>query len=198
MASKYSDSPAYRINKWITSELRSNDVIPEATDYVSDVEGNIGLTLPFMMVAQQTPESSTPYTDADKYKDLPFCVYSIEQTGGHGQPWTNHGRVTYIFYAGSASKIIEISNLVHDLTHREDWSAQDLNFFLTEDATNPFEFNYICFLTGVGPRPQPDEGGRYGYMCVIEWDAIYQETDRPAYDMNPGPDGNSQIGIGRI
>jgi hypothetical protein len=175
--SRYDDHPAYRINKWVTQVLRDEDIIPEAADYLTDLDGEENFTLPFMMVGSQTPESSTPY-NGGHYKSLPFCIYTVEQTGGHDQPWTRHGNLTYIFYADSSRKLIEIAQCVHDLTNREDWSATDINHFYRMDANYPFDFKYICFQSGSGPAPAQDEGGRMAYMCIIEYDAVYEGTGR--------------------
>lgn len=188
--SKYSDQPVYRINKWITADLRDKLVIPAVSEYVTDLDGDEGFTLPFMMVSQQTPESSTPYYGG-QYRSLPFCVWTVEQNGGHDQPWTKHGMATYIFYADNADKLFEIANTVHDLTNREDWSAIDLNYFYREDPTYPWDFKYICFDSGTGPSPAHDEGGRNAYMCIIEFEAVYEGSNRNG-------DYGATTGLGRI
>lgn len=194
---KYSDSPVYRINRWITDSLRQDSVIPEEEFYLTEVDTNDAYedsdkdyALPFMMIAQSTPEITTPYSDGE-YKELPFCIYTIEQNGGHDQPWTKHGKITYIFYSGDIAKLVEISQYVHDLTNREDWSATDINYFYRLDETYPFDFKYISFISGTGPAPAPDEGGRNSYMCIIEYDAVYEGIER---DRNYG----AIIGLGRI
>ena len=143
-----------------------------------------------MMPSQQTPESGTPYNEGH-FVSLPFCVWTVEHTGGHDQPWTKHGNATYIFYDDDISKLLEISNFVHDLTNREDWSATDLNYFFREDATYPWEFKYICYVSGNGPAPASDEGGRNAYMCIIEFDAVYEGPGR-------NEDYGAITGLGRI
>jgi hypothetical protein len=188
--SKYSDQPIYRINNWLTTELRQNLIIPDATEYLTDLDGDEDFELPFMMVSQQSPESSTPYYGGE-YKNLPFCVWTVEQKGGHDQPWTRHGNATYIFYADDADKLFEIANFTHDLTNREDWSAIDINYFYRNDPTYPWDFKYVCFVSGTGPAPAQDEGGRNAYMCIIEFDAVYEGPDR---DDNYG----ATTGLGRI
>lgn len=175
--SKYSDQPIYRINKWITDSLRDKEIIPDVDEYVTDLEGDEDFALPFMMVAQQSPEASTPYYGG-QYVNLPFCVWTVEQKGGHDQPWTRHGNATYIFYADDADKLFEIANFVHDLTNREDWSASDLNYYFRLDATYPWDFKCISFVSGTGPAPAQDEGGRNAYMCIIEFDAVYEGIGR--------------------
>lgn len=175
--SKYSDNPVYRINKWITSELRTKSIIPHVTDYVTDLNGDEDFPLPFMMASQQSPESSTPYSGGE-YKSLPFAVWTVEQNGGHDQPWTRHGHATYIFYADDVNKLLEIATFVHDLTNREDWSAGDINYFYRLDSTYPWDFKCISFVSGTGPAPAQDEGGRNAYMCIIEFDAVYEGTGR--------------------
>jgi hypothetical protein len=173
----YNDQPAYRINKWVTSDLRDKGIIPPVESYITDLNGAENFALPFMMISQQSPESTTPYNGGD-YSSLPFCVWTVEQKGGHDQPWTRHGMVTYIFYADDAAKLLEISNAVHDLTNREDWSAIDINYFYRNDSTYPWDFKWIAFVSGTGPAPAQDEGGRNAYMCIIEYDAVYETTGR--------------------
>ena len=197
MTSKYDDTPYYRINKWLTAVLRDEGLVPPIGDYITDLEGDENFALPFMMVSQQSPESATPYNSSE-YKSLPFCVWTCEQVGGHDQPWTRHGNITHIFYADDANLLLKISQAVHDLTNREDWAAQDINYFFSNDPTFPFDFKYICFKSGTGPSQQSDEGGRQAYMCIIEYDAVYEGINRPAYDMNDAGPGTSQIGLGRI
>jgi hypothetical protein len=195
--SKWTESPVFKVNKWVTDSLRTDGVIPAASAYTTLVDTNdayqdedTSFTLPFMMPAQQTPESTTPYSDG-AYKELPLCVYTASQTGGHDQPWTKYGRITYIFYSGDVEKLFEIATYVHDLTNREDWSATDINYFYRLDNTNPFDFKCISFITGEGPTPASDEGGRHAYMCVIEYDATYEGSGRAG---NYG----ATTGLGRI
>lgn len=188
--SKYSDTPYYRINKWLTTSLRDDGVIPPASEYITDLDDQEDLALPFMMVSQQSPESATPY-NTGRYKSLPFCVWTVEQIGGHDQPWTRHGNITYIFYADSASKLLEIGQAIHDLTNREDWSATDINHFFRNDASYPFDFKFICFKSGTGPAPASDEGGRQAYMCIVEYDSVYEGINRDG-------DYGAITGLGRI
>lgn len=191
--SEYSDHPVYWINKWITQELRDKSIIPVAAEYAVDLEDQTDFILPFMMPSQQNSESSTPWNEGH-YKSLPFCVWTVEQVGGHDQPWNKHGNATYIFYDGAVAKLIEISNFVHDLTNREDWSADDINYKYRNDTNFPWEFQYICFTSGTGPAPASDEGGRNAYMCIIEYQAIYAGTGRvDNYDVN-----GFDVGIGRL
>jgi hypothetical protein len=187
---KYSDIPPYWVNKWITQELRDEEIIPLAADYITDLDGDENVQLPFMMVSQQSPESSTPYNSGE-YQDLPFCVWTAEQKGGHDQPWSRFWIITYIFYANDVSKLFEIAALLHDLTNREDWSASDLNYSFRNDDEFPWDFKKVCFDSGTGPAPAPDEGGRNAYMCIIETQAVYEGIDR-------NEDYGAQTGLGRI
>lgn len=197
MSSIYSDSPVYRINKWLTADLREKGVIPAVEKYITEVDTNDAyndtdttVTLPFLAISQQTPEMNTPYSEGE-YQDLPFGIYTVEQKGGHGQPWTYHGIITYIFYAGDTSTLIEIANLVRDLTGREDWSAKDVNHFYRTDSTYPFDFKEVCFVSGTGPAPASDEGGRHKYMCIVEYDSTYEGVGRNV-------DYNDTIGLSRM
>jgi hypothetical protein len=188
--SKYSDHPAYWINRWITNELRLKEVIPSETDYLTDLDGDENFELPFMMAAQQSPEASTPY-NSGSYQSLPFCVWTVEQNGGSDQPWSKCGNITYVFYANDVAKVLEIANLVHDLTNREDWSAIDLNYVYRNNAIYPWDFKYVKFDSGTGPAPAPDEGGRNAYMIIIEYKAAYEGLNRI-------DDYGAQTGLGRI
>jgi hypothetical protein len=187
---KYDDQPVYRVNKWITEELRSAGIIPAVSEYITDLDTEENFALPFMSAAQQTPESTTPY-NSGAYHSLPFCVWTVEQKGGHDQPWSRCGGITYVFYANDVNKVLAIANFVHDLTNREDWSATDINYFYRNDETYPFDFKYICFDTGTGPAPATDEGGRNAYMVIIEYQATYEGTNRNG-------DYGAVTGLGRI
>lgn len=175
--SKFSDQPIYRINKWVTSELREAGVIPAVEEYVTDLEGDEGFPLPFMMAAQQSPEADTPYYGG-QYKSLPFSVWTVEQKGGSDQPWSRYGNATYIFYADDVDKLLEIAMAFHDLTNREDWTAADINYFYRNDPTYPWDFKCVSFVSGTGPAPARDEGGRNAYMCIIEFSAVYEGPNR--------------------
>jgi hypothetical protein len=188
--SKYSDIPPYWLNKWVTQELRDKSIIPLATAYITDLDGDENVQLPFMMVSQQSPESSTPYNSGE-YQDLPFCVWTAEQKGGHDQPWTKFWTVTYVFYANNVSTLFEIATLVHDLTNREDWAASDLNYAFRQDETYPWDFKNVCFDSGTGPAPATDEGGRNAYMCIIDMEAVYEGPNR-------NESYGAQTGLGRI
>ena len=187
--SKYDDSPVYRINKWVTDSLRLDGVIPPVEEYVNDLDTQDNFAIPFMTAGQQQPEQTTQYNDG--YKSLPFCAYTVEQRGGHGQPWSKCGEITYIFYSGDINKLVRIGNYVHDLTNREDWSATDINYFYRLDATYPYDFKCISFVSGAGPAVARDEGGRHAYMCVIDYEATYEGTGRTN-------DYSAETGLGRI
>lgn len=187
---KYSESPAFRINKWVTDSLRLDAVIPPVEQYVTDLDTQSDFAIPFMVAAQQLPELVTPY-DNGSFLSLPFCSWTVEQKGGHGMPWIRCGELTYIFYSIDIDKLMEISVYVHDLTNREDWSATDINYFYRTDGTFPFDFKSISFISGAGPAVAKDEGGRHAYMCVIEYSTTYEGLGRTN-------DYGAQTGLGRI
>lgn len=183
--SKYSDNPSLRFNKFIEAKLRGIDqlngspdidksIIPQSSEYITDTDTDSEFQLPFFIPAGQNPETNT-MADADTmtYINLPFAVYSIQQTKIKDEPWLICGSVTHVYYNTGVDKLFEISSYVQDLTDREDWSAQDINYFYSNDETFPFDFKSINFIHGVGPINSKDEGGRDSYMCTIGYDAVY-------------------------
>lgn len=197
---KYRESILLRTNKFVENRLRgiselngvsdsTAKIIPLATDYISDVDTNNAfqdsvttVNLPFMSPAGQVPETMTPYQAGDRttevFKKLPICIYSFADKGHVDEPWMRCGQITYVFYHDDVSLLIEISNFVVDLCKREDWAASDINYFYRNDATNPFDFKCISLLSGAGPMPVDDEGGRYSYMIIIYCDATYEGLNR--------------------
>lgn len=195
--SKWTESPAYWLNKWITDELRNEEIIPELTDYVTEVDTNDAfdddgaiIDVPFLSPGGQQAEAMTTIANG-VFTRLPIGVYTVSQTGGHDQPWNKYGQVSYIFYFSEVDKLLEISNFIHDLTNREDWSATDINYFFRTDNNFPYDFKTVCYDNGVGPYPPQNEGGPYRFLVVISYSAVYEGLNR-AFDYD------AVIGEGRI
>lgn len=190
MTTKYSDSPVFRINKFIENKLRGinelngsavsgTEIIPPLASYKNDTDTDDEFVIPFLSPAAQLPEVITIYDqDTTTFQHLPFGVYSSRESKILDQPWKLCGQITYMFYFGGDDKLYEIASYINELCRREDWSAYDANYFYRNDTTFPFDFKTISFIDGSGPFPAQDEGGLSGYMCVIGYDATYEGTGR--------------------
>lgn len=177
---RWAEQPGIRINNFITSKLRLEEIIPESNKYVTDLQSSgSNFALPFMSPAQQQSELTTPYDDFLKsYEELPFCVYTFGDHASPNEPWMDCGQITYVFYSKSVDTLFEIKSYTKDLCKREDWTAADINDFYKSDATNPFDFKSVRLMTGAGPNPSEDEGGRYSYLLVITYDCTYEGINR--------------------
>jgi hypothetical protein len=175
--SKWNESPAIRINDFVTASLRAEGIIPPLNQYVTQTNNQSPQQLPFMIPAAQIPELETMYNNG--FVELPYCVYTISHRTEKDAPWCYKGQTTWHFYSSDTDKLIEIENYVNDLCKREDWSAADCNdYFSKNDPTNPFNFQCITFLTSVGPAATDDEGGRYMSLVIIRHDSTYEGTGR--------------------
>lgn len=194
---KYKDAPYYRINKWLENKLRgiaelngtpdlTQAIIPQATDYVTDVDTNdrfqdstSSQEVPFFSPGATMPETMTIYHNSSKiFEQLPVATYTISLQKVHDAPWNLCGMVTYTFMFDRMDVLGEILNYIEALTKREDRSAYDCNWFFRNDATYPFDMKNITFLHAAGPIPSKDEGGINLLMISIGYDATYEGTNR--------------------
>lgn len=201
MATKYDDQPFYRLNRFLENRLRGvNELnglvnpeevfIPPASEYETDLVNQPNFRLPFFMAAQQSSEILTIYQTDEGFKNLPFAVYSVMVPKKAGYVWSVAGQVTYNFYWSDIAGLFTISSFLDELLKREDWSADDVNYFFREDPTNPFDFKYVCSTTSAGPTPIEDEGGRSSYMVSVYYEATYEGPGRTdEYSYKNGPAG---------
>lgn len=176
--SKYSELPIYRLNSFVEGRLRNEGIIPAESAYINDLDTSDNFGIPFMSPGAQQPELTTVFEEGAGFEDLPFCTYTWKQDRRSDMPWLRCGTVTYVFYSGDIDKLFEISNFIEDLCAREDRSAYDMNYYFRSDGTYPFDFKSINLVSGVGPNPTADEGGRYSYMCILGYDCTYEGTGR--------------------
>lgn len=181
---KWAEQPIIRLNNFIQSKLRSNGIIPDNSLYVSNTEDQGEISLPFIMPAQQQIELMTPYDSTAKlYGSLPFCVYTNSDRSSMNEPYMECSQSTYIFYSNNVDTLFEIKSYTKDLCKRQDYAAADINYFYRHDTTYPFDFKSIQLVTGVGPNPTGDEGGRYSYMLVLSYDCTYEGVGRSDDDV---------------
>lgn len=195
--SKYSESIYLRLNKFLEESMRGRTelggtvdnnkvIIPPASSYVTDVAtndgyatGNSAFVIPFFTPGGQQSESITPWTSSTStYANLPIATYTILEPQTNDTPWEICGQITYTFFHGETSKLIEIKEFLRDLCKRQDWSASDANYFFRNDLTNPFEFKVISFMNSSGPIPPEDEGGRYAWLVSLYVSATYEGPNR--------------------
>lgn len=193
----YNIIPIYSLNKYIEGRLRNESIIPLQTAYVNDMDSQDEFGIPFMSPAAQLPEVTTVFSDesvtptVSGFTDLPICTYTWKQDSTRDQPWMQCGTATYTFYSGDIDKLFEIAQFIQVLTKREDRTAYDINYYFKADDAYPWDFKSVNFMTGAGPNPTKDEGGRYSYMCVINYDCTYEGPDRVDEYVS-----NGQINIG--
>lgn len=181
---KYSDSPVYSINEYVTDKLVELEFI-DLDEYVSDLDGPAPFTVPFLTPGQELPEVETIY-DSTEFKDLPYGIYSMSHRYCPDEPYMICGQIAYTLYHGDIDVLIAMAEYLTDLLCREDWTANDINVHFRDSTTYPFEFKSVCVLTTAGPAPAEDEGGRNSFMIVIRYDATYEGTGRN-YSITLGP-----------
>jgi len=174
---KWAESPYLRLNKFVQEKLRTETIVPAASQYVTDADSNDNYSLPFMIPGQEQPEMKTIYNNGS-FNNLPYCVYSVSLLPNQDEPFFVSGQVTYTFHSGDMDLLFEIANYCNDLLKRDDWTAADVNNFYKADATNPFEFKYVSFITSAGPFEAEDEGGRSSFMIVVRYTVTYEGLNR--------------------
>lgn len=193
--SNWSSSPVYKINSFITSNLRNSNIIPVESAYVTELSGSDNdVLLNFIIPSQQSAEITTPYDstspDADGFMDLPFGTYTMTVQGYSDRTYLTCAQISYIFYTVDIEKLIEIVNYVVDLCKREELSAADLNDFLESDVQNPFEFKSLSVQSAVGPMQAELTGGRHSFLIVLNFDCVYDKTTN--IDNSSGPFSGKQ------
>lgn len=179
--SKWTKSPVYKINAFITKNLREEGIIPAENAYVTELSGIADpVALLFITPSQQSAESTTPYddnSDLDGFVDLPFGTYTMTVEPVSDRTYLSSGQISYIFYTADIEKLIEIVNYVVDLCKREEYTAADLNDYIVSDTENKFDFKTINIQNAVGPMEAESANGRHSFLVVITFDCIYESEN---------------------
>lgn len=173
---KYGESPAYSVNRFIQDKLVEMEFI-DMSKYVSDFAGDADQVIPFLIPGQEIPELETIY-DQTGYKDLSYGIYSVSHRYCPDEPYMLCGQIAYTFYHGDTDVLMAMADYLVDNLSREDWTASDINYHFRANADYPFEFKTVYVLTTAGPAPAEDEGGRSSFMIVVRYDATYEGTGR--------------------
>ncbi len=191
--SNWSQSPAYKINGFVASNLYAQEIIPPKSEYITQAKYE-DIELQFIVPAQQTPELVTSYDksgeDLDGFTDLPFITYTVTTEGYSDQTYMTCGQLSYILYTADIDKMIEIVQYIIDLCKREEYSAADLNDYLESDTNNPFDFKSLSIQSAIGPMETESVNGRHSYLIVINFDCVYDYIS--TQDNSLGPFSNKQ------
>jgi hypothetical protein len=150
----YDISGVHALNKFSQAKLIEAGLID-----VDDYNG-----APIFIPAQEQPElTNLP-------SDIPFIVYNYSTSSEYEQWWVQHEQIAYVIYCDREDKIRRISHYLDQLYRRYDWSAQEVNDYLTAngtDAQKAFNFKYMRSMNLSSIEPATEEGGRYGATFVF-------------------------------
>lgn len=159
--SKYDISGVHVYNKFLWDQLKAEGLL---NDY--DYNGLVPI-----IPTQQVP------TFNDMAAGKPFIVYTYLINSIDPDLWANVEQVTYMIYSDDEHKLRQITNFLVDISKRYDWTADDVNNWLTGfDSTDgdeyKFEFKWVHVVGGTSPEPFNQEGGRQNAnvsvrMCFI-------------------------------
>ena len=126
-----------------------------------------GQQQPSIVPAAQTPElvdASSPGTD----RAPAFMVYSLELDQTDNEVYMKHERMSYVIYAPTVSKVMEILYALEDLFGNLDISAQLLNASAARKGSI-YNFFSTDYEVQGGPVATTNEGGRYGAVIRINY-----------------------------
>ena len=132
------------------------------------LELNLGWELIRGMVpifpAQQQPEPVE--------SEQPFIVYNWTIAS----PWVTFELQTeqaaYVIY-GTNSEVVRAMNLIVDRLRRYDWSAQDVNAYISQSGTDEakkFDYKHIHVMNATSPDAAASEGGRSAGIVMIRYE----------------------------
>ena len=161
----YSESAFFKVRKWLINELYQSGVL-SASQYT-----NSSPVVPI----QQIPESNSneDWIGAGLPKDAPVIVYDTLTPGGYDTDfWNCRDEVILWVYDYDIDKLFKIRELLYDLFHRFDLTADDVNQY--NDGKNIFKFHYFDVMMGL-PTDEIDQVvGRYGINLVIAYEYTRQ------------------------
>lgn len=148
---KYDLNGVHVLNKFIWAKL-VQDLQMSKADY-----NNLVPIIP----TQQEPVFN------DMPSGRPFLVYTFIVNGYDPDLWANVEQVTYRIYSDDERRLRQVTNYIVDLCRRYEWSADELNDWLYNDAGLPvdsddrkMEFKFVQVVGATGPEPARSEGGR--------------------------------------
>lgn len=110
---------------------------------------------------QQEPEM----TNSDK----PFIVYSYS-TVTYGTMWEMCvDNIAFSVYSNNENDIISAMNLIIDLFKRADWSADDVNSFVSASPVakfKPFDFKTIMVTASSSDGGSQEGGRKSGFVSI--------------------------------
>jgi len=170
---RYDLTGTHVLNKYIWSELEREFGLKK-----SDYKGLVPI-----VPTQQIPVLN------DLPSGNPFIIYTYYNAGYDVDFWADIEQFQYRIYSDQEQQLRRISNFLADLLKRWDWTADQVNSFVSTLADNAdekkFDIKYVNILSAVSPEPTETEDGRQS--AVI--------TGRICYTHDSEPDYNSRTGM---
>lgn len=154
--SKYDLNGVHVLNKFLWDNLKAAGLLDEI-----DYSGLVPI-----IPTQQVPMFN------DMAAGKPFLVYTFIISAYDQDIWANLEQVTYRIYSDDEAKLRRLVNFITDLFSRLDWSAADINRWIdrynSQDGDEKkFEFKYTNVVSGSGPEPFNQEGGRQDASVTV-------------------------------
>jgi hypothetical protein len=118
---------------------------------------------PFIPAQQQPELTNLP-------SGVPFVVYNYASNGEYEDWFIEHEQCAYVIYSDQEKQIRQITNYLNQLFKRYEWSADEINNYLTANGTSAqkaFNFKYTRVINVASIEPATEEGGRYSATIVI-------------------------------
>lgn len=115
----------------------------------------------------------------------PYIVYTYLIAGYDANIWANVEQVTYRIFSDNERQLRQISNFLVDLSKRMDWTADDINTWITvntdyrKDADDAkFDFKFVQVVGSTSPEPANTEGGRQFSTVTVRMTYVHSENGR--------------------
>jgi hypothetical protein len=161
----YASIGTYQLNKWLMSKLKDLNWTNDATGNEEKVFKAYTIaggssTVPPLVQGAPLPEhfniSGGP----------PIIVFSYST--GSGVSWElQREQAAYVIWDSNTLRLRIIQNYMKDLLNRYEWTAEDVNDFLTPSL---YDFKYVQITTATSPDPAISEQGRQKGLVVAAFE----------------------------
>ena len=159
---------AHVLNKFVWQKLKESEIM---------VPSNYGGLIP-IIPSQQVPVFNEFPTST------PYIVYTYTNMGYDSDFWADREQILYRVYSDNERQIRQITNFLIDLLKRYDWTAEEINDWITQFASTDgdekkFNFYWTQVVSSIGPEPYATEGGRQAGSVSVSYVYTHNQEGRP-------------------
>lgn len=171
--SDYNAVGTHELNRWLLSKLKDLQWVNDETGVTENVFKAYTISGGTVTLSPIAQGASIP-SFTNLAGGPPFIVFSYST--GAGVAWERtREQAAYVIWDSNSLRLREIQNYMKALLERFDWTAEEVNDFISPSA---FDFKYIQVTTATSPDPALTEQGRQKGLIVAAFEYTRDRDQR--------------------